>query len=151
MMKQNLLANHKKEADQNWISEGRNLISNILRMYNKLEELADHVLEDLVKYIDAIQGAIYLYDEEEEKLVSLATYAYSRKKFIDREFKLGHGLVGQCAYEKDYIYRTEIPDDYVTITSGILGDQKPNCLLIVPLISDDQLQGIIDDQSNNRL
>jgi len=144
VMRQNLLANHKKEAEQNWISEGRNLISNILRMYNKLEELADQMLEHLVKYIDATQGAIYLYDDEDEKLVSLATYAYSRKKYIHREFKLGFGLVGQCAYEKDYIYRTEIPDDYVTITSGILGDQKPSCLLIVPLISDDQLQGIIE-------
>ena len=144
VMRQNLLANYKKESEQNWISEGRNLISNILRIYNKLEELADHVLEHLVKYTEAIQGAVYLFDEEDEKLVSLATYAYSRKKFIHKEFKLGFGLVGQCAYEKDYIYRTEIPEDYITLTSGILGDQKPGCLLIVPLISDDQLQGIIE-------
>lgn len=32
----------------------------------------------------------------------------------------------------------------MTITSGILGDQKPRTLLILPLISDEKLQGIIE-------
>ena len=80
VMKENLVANHEKESIQNWITEGKNLVSNILRMYNKLEELGDHVLEHLVKYIDAIQGAIYLYNEENETLVNLSTYAYSQEK-----------------------------------------------------------------------
>ncbi len=149
VMKENLLANHKKESVQNWISEGKNLVSNILRMYNKLEELGDHVLEHLVKYIDAIQGAIYLYHEERESLVSLSTYAYHRKKHVTGEYKLGFGLIGQCAYEKDYIYRTEIPDDYFTITSGLLGEKKPASLLIVPLISEESLQGVVEIASLN--
>ena len=149
VMKENLLANHQKESIQNWISEGQNLISNILRMYNKLEELGDHVLEHLVKYIDSIQGAIYLYNEDNDTLVSLSTYAYKRKKYISQEFKVGYGLIGQCAYEKDYIYRTEIPDDYFTISSGLLGEKKPSSLLIVPLISEDMLQGVVEIASIN--
>jgi len=140
----NLLANYRKESIQNWISEGKNVISNILRLYNKLEELGDHILEHLVKYIDAIQGAIYLYNEEDDSLVSLSTYAYSRKKYITQEFKVGFGMIGQCAYERDHIYRTEIPDDYFTISSGLLGEKKPASLLIVPLISDDMLQGVVE-------
>lgn len=144
VMRENLLANHKKESEQNWISEGKNLVSNILRIYNKLEELGDHVLEHLVKYIDAIQGAIYLYHEDTQKLVSLSTFAYSRKKYLTNEFQIGYGLIGQCAYERDYIYRSEIPDDYYTISSGLLGDKKPASLLLVPLISDDHLQGVIE-------
>ncbi|MFC2116463.1 PAS domain S-box protein, partial [Bacteroidota bacterium] len=149
VMKENLLANHRKESIQNWISEGQNLISNVLRMYNKLEELGDHVLEHLVKYVDGIQGAIYLYNEENDSLVSLSTYAYNRKKYINQEFKVGFGLIGQCAYEKDFIYRTEIPDDYFTITSGLLGEQKPASLLIVPLISEQMLQGVVEIASVN--
>ena len=144
VMRENLLANHKKETEQNWISEGKNMVSNILRIYNKLEELGDSVLEHLITYIEATQGAIYLFNEDEKKLVSLSTYAYSSKKNLNNEYKIGYGLIGQCAYEKDYIYRTEIPDDYFTITSGILGEKKPKSLLLVPLISDDQLQGVIE-------
>lgn len=149
VMKENLLANNRKEFIQNWISEGKNLVSNILRIYNKLEELGDHVLEHLVKYIDAVQGAIYLYNEEDDTLVNLSTYAYNRKKYIGQEFRVGYGLIGQCAYERDYIYRTEIPDDYFTITSGLLGEKKPASLLIVPLITEDNLQGVVEIASLN--
>ena len=68
-------------------------------------------------------------------LNNTATYAYNRKKYLEQQFGIGEGLVGQCAYEMDYIYRTEIPDDYISITSGILGDQKPESILLVPLIT----------------
>ena len=58
-------------------------------------------------------------------------------------------MIGQCAYEKDFIYRTEIPDDYFTITSGLLGEKRPASLLIVPLISEDMLQGVVEIASLN--
>ncbi len=144
LMRENLRANNKKESEQSWIAEGKDLVSNILRMNNKIDDLANQVIVSLIKYINVIQGAVYLLDEEENKLVNIATYAYNRKKYINQEFKMGHGLIGQCAYEMDYIYRTEIPDDYVTVTSGILGDQKPQSILLVPLITDEKLQGVIE-------
>lgn len=144
LMRDNLLTNSKKEADQSWIAEGKDIISNILRMHNKMDELSYDVLVNLIRYIKVIQGALYIYDEDKKVLVNMSTYAYNRKKYVNQEFKIGHGLIGQCAYEMDIIYRTEIPDDYVTITSGILGDKKPKSILIVPLISDENLQGVIE-------
>jgi PAS domain S-box-containing protein len=144
LMRQNLLDNREKEAHLNWIANGKDMISNILRMNNKLDELSYQVVVNLIQYVRAIQGALYLYDEEKKSLINFSTYAYNRKKYINQEFKIGQGLIGQCAYEKDIIYRTEIPDDYMTITSGILGDQKPRSILIVPLISEENLQGIIE-------
>ena len=47
-------------------------------------------------------------------------------------------------YEQDIIYRTEIPDDYFTVTSGILGDQKPCSIILVPLIANEKLQGVME-------
>ena len=144
LMRDNLLSNYQKEAEDNWISEGKDLIADILRLHNNLDDLAYDVIVNLINYIDVIQGAIYIYDDEQEILKNIATYAYNRKKYINQEFKIGYGLIGECAYEKKYIYRTEIPEDYATITSGILGDQKPRSILIVPLITDEKLQGVIE-------
>lgn len=144
LMRDNLLKNNKKEAEQSWIAEGKEEISNTLRLHNKIHELANEVIVKLIKYINAIQGAFYIYDDEKDRIVNVSTFAYNRKKYLTQEFSIGEGLVGECAYEMDIIYRTEIPDDYVTITSGILGDKKPKSLLLVPLISDEKLQGVIE-------
>lgn len=144
VMRDNLRANSKKEKEQNWISAGKDLVSGILRMHNSIEELAYEVLVELIKYIDVIQGSFYIYNEETKKITNYATYAYNRKRYIHQEFNIGKGLIGQCAYEQDIVYRTEIPEDYASITSGILGDKKPASILIVPLITEEKLQGIIE-------
>jgi PAS domain S-box-containing protein len=144
IMRDNLLQNSKKEAEQTWIADGKETISDILRQHNKIDELSARVIQTMVNYTKLVQGALYIYEEDRKTLVSAATYAYNRRKFIASEYKLGYGLIGQCAYEMDYIYRTEIPDDYVTVTSGILGDQKPRSLLLIPLITDEKLQGVME-------
>lgn len=143
-MRDNLVLNTRKEAEQSWIAAGKDQISNILRIHNKIDILAYETLVSLIKYINAVQGAFYLYDGERNVLTNISTYAFNRKKFVTQEFQVGHGLIGECAYEMDLVYRTEIPDDYVTITSGILGDKKPKSILIVPLVSDEKLQGVIE-------
>ncbi|NJK94426.1 MAG: PAS domain S-box protein [Bacteroidales bacterium] len=144
VMRDNLLQNTQKEAEQSWIAAGKEQISAILRNYNKIDILSYEVIVNLIKYSNSVQGAIYLFDEEKQVLNNIATYAFNRKKYLSQEFKIGQGLIGQCAYEMDIIYRTEIPDDYVSITSGILGDKKPQSLLILPLISDDKLMGVME-------
>ena len=144
MIQLNIKSNRRKEREQTWIAEGKDIVSKILREHQDLDELSYRVLQALNDYIQATQGALFMYDEEEENLTSKATYAYNRRKYVSQVFRMGEGLVGQCAYEMDYIYRTEIPEDYVTISSGILGDQKPESILLVPLISNEELHGIVE-------
>jgi len=144
MIHLNIKANRRKEREQSWIAEGKDMVSRVLREHNEMEELSYQILKMLNSYIDSVQGAFYLYDEDSKMLTNISTYAYNRKKFLQQKFKVGEGLVGQCAYEMDYIYRTEIPSDYISITSGILGDQKPESILLVPLISNYSLQAVIE-------
>ena len=48
----------------------------------------------------------------------------SERKTVGNRFKLGEGLVGQCALEKQKILLTNVPADYIQITSG-LGEAPP--------------------------
>lgn len=143
-MRSNLQANNQREVEHAWVTHGKDAVAYILRLHNNLQELGYEVLKNLISYIDAVQGGLYLYDEETKMLKGLATYAYAREKYNRDAFHLGEGLIGQCAYERAIVYRTEIPDDYMTISSGILGDQKPRSLLLVPLITDEKLQGVLE-------
>jgi len=134
----------KKETKQNWVAKGKEIVSRVLNQQINIEDLAYQTLVELIKYTDTIQGAFYIFDEDKQLLRNIATYAYQRKKYINQEFKIGQGLIGQAAYEKNIIYRAELPGDYITISSGIIGDKKPGSILVVPLISDEKLQGVIE-------
>ncbi|PLX01541.1 MAG: histidine kinase, partial [Marinilabiliales bacterium] len=144
VMRDNLLETSHKEREQDWISKGKDIISDVLRQHNDIDSLAYDVIVHILKYTDIIQGSFYLYDEDQDLIVNKATHAYNRKKYINQEFKVGHGLIGQAAFEMDMIYRTEIPDYYVTITSGLIKDKKPGSILIMPLISEEKLHGVIE-------
>lgn len=143
-MRDNLLSTARKEADQAWIAVGKDQVSDVLRMHNDIGQLAYQTLVTLIGYIKVTQGAFYLFDEESGTLTNKATYAYNRQKYIDQEFTVGQGLIGQAAFEMSTIHLREIPDDYVTISSGLLRDQKPDSILIVPLITDEKLQGVLE-------
>ena len=144
MIQLNIKSNRRKELEQSWITDGKDIISKVLREQQEMDELSYLVLKSIIQYIQATQGALYLYDEVGKTLTNRATYAYNRRKYISQTFREGEGLVGQYAYEMDYIYRTEIPEGYVTVTSGILGDQKPASILLVPLITNEELQGVVE-------
>ncbi len=139
-----LRATQREEKNQSWISEGKDRISRILRIHTDLNDVSFEVLKSLTNYTGMEQGAFYLYDADRQMLTCLITYAFDRKKYIQREFGMGEGLVGQCAREMDYIYLTEIPEDHVTLNSGTPGDQKPNSILLVPLITEEKLQGVVE-------
>lgn len=143
-LEQKMHKGEQLEKQRRWISEGKNLLSDILRVSVSLEDLAYQALSSLASYAGMAIGAFYNYEEENDLLVNIATYAYNRRKFIKQTFRTGEGLVGEAAFEKEIIYRTEIPEEYTTIKSGLLGDAKPASILILPLISDKTLQGVIE-------
>jgi PAS domain S-box-containing protein len=145
-MRANLVENERRDKERNWIVRGVAEISEILRMHDSLDNMGDDVIRFILEKIGAIQGAFYVVnDEEREPLIEMrASYAYGRKKYLQSKFKFAEGLVGQAAIEKDTIMRTEIPEDYISITSGILGDQRPGCILIVPLITNEEVYGVLE-------
>ncbi len=143
-MRDNLLQNKKEEEEKVWINKGKEIISDLLRKYNDLKELSYNVLKALVDYAGLVEGAFYIYDEEKDKIVNYATYAYNRKKFLKQEFKVGEGLIGEAVFEKDTIYRIEVPDDYAIFTSGLIKDKKPAAILIEPFVYNEKVEGVLE-------
>ncbi len=145
-MRENLIENERRDKERNWIVRGVAEVADVLRRHDSLDALGDDVLQFIIEKIGAVQGAFYIVnDEQKEKLIEMrASFAYSRKKYLKKSFRFAEGLVGQAAAERDYVMRTEIPDEYVTLSSGILGDQKPNCVLIVPLITNEEVYGVVE-------
>ncbi len=125
-----------EEEKVKWANEGMSLFSEILRQNNSNQsKLGDEIIKNLVWYLNATQGGIFVINDKSEgdEYELVASFAFDRKKFLKKSFAKGDGLVGTCAAEKDVIHLTEIPQDYIEVTSG-LGGSNPNSLLLVPLI-----------------
>jgi PAS domain-containing protein len=138
-----------KHAEENrlrrYLNEGIAQFANILRSNSSdLDKLSDVFIRELVKYMEAIQGGLFLVNEKnEEELDLVAAFAYNRKKYIEKTIVRGVGLVGTCALEKKSINLSEIPEDYIEITSG-LGDALPTNLLLLPVMHENELIGVIE-------
>ncbi|MDQ3393520.1 MAG: GAF domain-containing protein, partial [Bacteroidota bacterium] len=146
-MRDKLNASSEEVKIRNWAAEGIAKIEEILRLNNNsLENLSYAVISHLVKYLGANQGAIFIMnaENENEKYLELkGCYAYEKKKFIEKKIMKGQGLIGQAVVEKEVIHLTEIPQEYIQITSG-LGEATPNSIVIVPLKMEDEVIGAIE-------
>jgi PAS domain S-box-containing protein len=147
-MRDNLSKVAEDDKKRNWATEGQAKFGEILRTNNNdLMKLADEIISSLVKYLKANQGALYIVDdstEGEEPTMSMkACYAWDKKKFLNNKIHRGEGLAGQAWQEGDIVYLTDVPQNYIKITSG-LGDANPTSVLIVPLKVNDQIFGVVE-------
>jgi PAS domain S-box-containing protein len=150
-MRESLIRANEREEREKFTALGLAKIGEILRQHaDNLEGLCDKVIEEIVKYMKANQGSMFVKETigEEEKLVLMGARAWSRKKYIDKTIAIGEGLVGQAAIEKQTIFMTKVPNNYVTISSG-LGEANPRCILIVPLKAEEEVIGVIELASFN--
>ncbi len=139
----------RKEQDRRitWTTSGIAKFSELLRQNNNdVDEFSYVIISNLVEYLEANQGAIFLINDKNQRNLYIerkGAYAYSNRKYEEQTFDMGVGLVGRCILEAQTIYLTDIPNDYITITSG-LGEASPICLVLVPLKYNDVIYGVIE-------
>jgi len=137
----------EKNEKENWLKTGQNGLIEITRGDQSLAILAKNIITYLAKYIEAQVGAFY-FAEDGGDLKLLSGYAYVNRKSLSNKFKIGEGLVGQVALEKETIMISDIPEDYVRINSG-LGDASPKNIVAVPIYFEGVLYGVIEFGSFN--
>jgi methyl-accepting chemotaxis protein len=152
-MRDNLEKVAEDDKKRNWATEGLAKFGELLRTNNNdVQKLSEEIIANMVKYIKGNQGAVYIIDDEEtdgEQTMSMkACYAWDKKKYLNQKIFKGEGLAGQAWQEGDSIYLTDVPQNYIRITSG-LGDANPSSVLITPLKLNDQVFGVVEVASFN--
>ncbi len=136
-----------EEDQRTWVTNGVAQFAEILRRNNdNMEVLSYNIIRYLVDYMKINQAGFFILNtsSDGQKYFELTGFvAFNRKKFADKTIKWGEGLIGRCGLEKETIYITDIPDNYITVTSG-LGESNPRSLLLVPLKANDEIFGVIE-------
>ncbi len=139
----------------NWATKGLAKFGEILRTSsNNIDILSFNIMSNLVNYLKINQGALFVIDDTDEDetlyLEMKSAIAYGRDKFIKKRIAIGEELIGRCAFEKKTIYMTDIPNEYIKITSG-MGTANPTSLLLIPLILNEDIFGVIELASFNKI
>ncbi len=115
--------------------------------------LCQTIMRELTPMLNAQVGALYVahYPEIIEAgieagqpfLKLLASYAYVERKGMSEQFRFGEGILGQVALEKNQVLLSNLPADYLSITSS-LGKSRPSFVVITPLIFNEHLYGVFE-------
>jgi len=135
----------KKEEVTKWINEGVAKVSETLMRGERIEELSEKLLYELLDHLGAIQGTLFLIQDakstEEKVLFCAASNAIGNVE--KREFALGEGLIGQAAKSRRTLQLSNPPEAYFKLNSG-LGETVPKQLLIQPLVVKEELVGVLE-------
>jgi HAMP domain-containing protein/signal transduction histidine kinase/CheY-like chemotaxis protein len=145
-MIRNLSEQTSKNTEQDWLKTNLARFTRMLQGERDLSTVSNLVLSELAPLVNAQHGVFYVADKDEDGqgVMNLAaSYAFNHRKHLANSFRLREGLVGQCAYEKERILLTNVPKDYVQISSG-LGEAAPLNIIVLPALFEGEVKAVIE-------
>ncbi|WP_296948784.1 response regulator [uncultured Massilia sp.] len=150
-MIRNLKETTQKNAQQDWLKTNLARFTRLLQGQRDLQAVTKLILSELAPLVSAHHGVFYMMDsqEMEQRLRMIASYGYRSSRKLPTSFAPGEGLVGQCAIEKSRIWLTDVPRDYIVVSSG-LGSAPPTNIVVLPILFEQQVKAVIEIASLDR-
>ncbi|WP_071394080.1 response regulator [Bacillus tuaregi] len=147
-MTESLEIQKTKEQELTWIKSNMADITTSLNGSQDVKDLGNILLSKVVPLLESCHAVLYVKEAEEEakqepvyRLVS--SYAFKERKQVSNTIRLGEGLAGQVVLEKTPIILTDVPADYVRISSG-LGHATPLQLYVLPILFEGDVKAVLE-------
>lgn len=115
-----------------------------LQGIDSIPVLARQLMNLLTPLVGAQVGVFYYFDAQEERFTLMGSHGYKLRKDFNQYFRMGEGIVGQCALERSPIMLSELPQDYMHVASA-LGQAPPRFVLAAPVMrSDGSVVGVVE-------
>lgn len=150
-LKDNLVVAGKEEIEQrekderiSWASKGYNSYGELTSKHHQnFDNFIKETIVWITKYTKAAIGGLYLVEEKGKAVRLYASHNYTRENKKRRKIPFGEGLVGRCAQENETLYLSDVPKNFLKISSG-MGEEKASYILLVPLRLNQQAFGVIE-------
>jgi signal transduction histidine kinase/CheY-like chemotaxis protein/HAMP domain-containing protein len=146
-MIRNLRETTRQNVEQDWLKTNRERFTRMLQGQRDLATVSDMILSELAPLVSAQHGVFYVMtnasNDQQSMLEFQAGYGLEERKHLSTSFRVGEGLVGQCAKEGKRILLTEVPSDYVRINSG-LGASSPLNIIVLPVLFEGSVRAVVE-------
>ena len=141
----------RTNEEQDWLKSNLARFVNMLQGQKDLASVAELVLSELAPMVGVQHGVFYMVEGEgeEQALMLRASYAFKERKHLSNRVRPGEGLVGQSVLEKKRILLTNVPGDYIQISSG-LGEAPPLNIVVIPVVFQEEVKGVVELASFSR-
>ena len=141
-MTKTLRAAQDEGLARDWIRDSIATLNNEMRGEKDDSRLGQDIVTCLAEIIGARVGAIFFTDEKHHLEIS-GRYAYEKREGVPDRFAFGEGLVGQAAVDGKIARITDVPEDYITVSSS-LGRTPPRNIVLLPFQFENQVKGVIE-------
>ncbi len=150
-MIRNLRDTTRINTEQDWLKTNVARFTQLLQGQRDLLTVARLILSELAPLVSEQAGVFYLKDSSEEQpiLNMLASFGYQERKHLANRFRPGESLVGQCLLEKQRILLTDVPENYIKVTSG-LGESTPRNIVVLPVLFEGEVMAVVELASFDR-
>ncbi|HVW10653.1 MAG TPA: response regulator, partial [Bryobacteraceae bacterium] len=139
----NLAATTRKNNNQDWLKTNIAKFTGMMQGQRDLLALAQLLLSELTPLVGAQHGTFYVAENMDDTPMMTLLTGYAIEGRVPKRFRFGHGLVGQCAREKERILVTNVPSDYVRINSS-LGGGTPLSIVVLPVLFEGDVKAAIE-------
>jgi HAMP domain-containing protein/CheY-like chemotaxis protein len=148
-MIRNLAETTKRNTEQDWLKTNIAKFTGMLQGQRDMMTVAKMLLSQLAPLVNAQHGLFYIVETDESgneknsRLKLFSSYGYKERKNVSQVYAFGEGLIGQCAVEKQRMLITNVPGNYIKISSG-LGEASPLNIIILPIIFEGEVKAVIE-------
>jgi len=155
----NLAETTRKTNEQDWLKTNIAKFTRMVQGQRDILTVCQLLLSELTPLVGAQHGTFYITDSIEpgaaesmepgaqassiKSLKLIASYAYADVDGVPSRFRIGQGLIGQCAQEKQRILVKNVPSNYIRISSS-LGDSTPLSIVVLPVLFEGNIRATIE-------
>jgi len=138
----NLRLTTERNTEQDWLKTNLAKFTNMLQGQRDLVTVGKMLLNELTPLVNAQMGVIYQVEAEQPVLKLVSSYAGHQTDGYPAIFRMGEGLVGQCAADKTAKLITSV-ESAVPISSALL-KVTPKNIIVLPVLFENQVKAVIE-------
>jgi HAMP domain-containing protein/CheY-like chemotaxis protein/signal transduction histidine kinase len=146
----NLRETTDRNTEQDWLKTNLAKFSRNMQGQRDLVTVGQMLLSELAPLVNAQQGIVYVVDGSDGTplLKQLASFADPQESAEPRRYRIGEGLVGQCALDRQRVFLADIPPESIHVRSGLM-TAKPRNVIVLPVLYEGQVKAVIELASLN--